>query len=178
MNESGGLAIAPTILEMRQQIEAARASGYIHLTPLQRQVAIEFATTGHTNRQIAADMGQPLPLIKGTLANPLVRAFIADLQAEIAQHKIINAAWVEQQVMEQWPRLTGEEEVYLVNKAGEQISAKKYHAPEIASILKHFSGNADQKKAGGVQVTINFGDLGVKPNAPQPVIIDVATGDE
>lgn len=166
---ASGLAVAPTLMEMRKNVELAREGGYVCLTPVQRQVAIEFATTGHTAKEIARKMGQPQSLVVGAIADPVVRAFIADLQAEIAQHKIINAAWVEQQILEQWPRLTGEEEVPLVNKAGEQILARKYHAPEVASILKHFSGNADQKKAGAVQVVINFGEMGVAA----PVIKDV-----
>lgn len=147
--------------------EKAREEGWVCLTPLDRAVAIEFATTGHTLKQIADDLQQPLASVKGSFNSPLVRAFIADLQNEIAAHKVINAAWVEQQVLAIWPQLVGEEAVALVNKAGEQVYAHKFHGPEVASILKHFSGNADQKKAGGVQVVINFGDMGV---TPKPVI--------
>lgn len=146
-------------------ISKARETGYISLTPIQRQVAIEFATTGHSVAQVALDIGQPASLVRAVFKDPVARAFIADLQAEIAQHKMINAAWVEQQVLEMWPKFAGEEDVHLINKSGEQILAKKFHAPEVASILKHFSGNNDQKKAGGVQVVINFGQMGVVQNA-------------
>lgn len=143
--------------------DEARKNGYTCLSPLERQVAIEFATTGHTLRQVAADLGQPLLEVRKAFGSPLVRAFIHDLQNEVAAHRVINAVWVEQQVLEQWPKFVGEEDVHLINKSGEQVTAKKFHGPEVASILKHFSGNADQKKAGGVQVQINFGDLGVSP---------------
>lgn len=146
-----------------RSVDLARANGYQCLTPLERAVAIEFATTGNTLKQVANTLSQPLHDVRKCFNDPVVRAFIHDLQAEIAQHKIINAAWVENQVMAIWPQLIGEEEVYLVNKSGEQISAKKFHGPEVASLLKHFSGNADQKKAGGVQVVINLGDMGVSP---------------
>lgn len=163
--------LQPTQYLASTPIDLARANGYQVLTPLERMVAIEFAVTGHTLRQIASDFQQPLPEVRRAFNNVITRAFITDLQAEIAQHKIVNATWVEQQVLDLWPQLTGEEDVALVNKAGEQVFAKKFHAPEVSSILKHFSGNADQKKAGGVQVVINFGDMGVKP------VIDV-TGAE
>lgn len=143
--------------------EQARADGFKCLSPVERAVAIEFAVTGHTLRQVAEDLQQPLATVKAVFGSPLVRAFIHDLQNEIAQHKIVNAAWVEQQVLKLWPQFTGEEEVNLVNKAGEQIEAKKFHAPEVASILKHFGGNKDQKAAGGISVVINFGDMGVQP---------------
>ena len=145
----------------RQPVETARADGFKCLSPLERTVAIEFATSGNTLKDIAFRLQQPLADVKRAFNDPITRAFISDLQAEIAAHKVINAAWVEQQVLAIWPQLTGEEEVYLVNKSGEQILARKFHGPEVASILKHFSGNADQKKAGGVHVQINFGDMGV-----------------
>lgn len=142
--------------------EQARADGFICLSPLERAVAIEFVTTGHTLKQIAADMDQPLAEVKRAFGSPITRAFIHDLQIEVAKHKIVNAAWVESQVLAVWPQLLGEEEVHVVNKCGDSLFVKKFHAPEVASILKHFSGNADQKKAGGVNVVINFGDMGVE----------------
>lgn len=148
--------------------DQAREQGYRCLSPLERAVAIEFVTTGHTLKQIAADMDQPLAAVKMAFGSPIVRAFIHDLQQEVAQHKIVNEAWVQEQVLAIWPQLIGEEEVHLVNKSGDQIKAKKFHGPEVASILKHFSGNKDQRKAGGVQVTINFESVGVGP--PKPVI--------
>lgn len=167
-------AVVPMVSSLLSVItvDQAREGGFVCLTPLERAVAIEFATTGHTLAQVAKDMGQPLGEVRRAFGSPIVRAFIADLQAEIAAHKIVNAAWVEQQVLKLWPQLIGEEEVNLVNKSGEQITAKKFHGPEVASIIKHFSGNGDQKKAGGVQVVINFGDMGVAPPMPQITIIE------
>lgn len=150
-------------------VDDARAQGYQCLNPIERAVAIEFATTGHTLRQVAQDLGHPISEVRKAFGSPLVRALIADIQNEVAQHKIINAAWVEQQVMEQWPKFIGEEEINTINKSGEEVTARKFHGPEVASILKHFSGNGDQKKAGGVQVQINFGDLGVGPS-PAPAV--------
>lgn len=158
-----------------RSVEDARENGYVCLTPLERQLAIEFCTSGNTIRAIAQQMQQPYSDVKKAFNDPVVRAFIHDLQLEIGQHKIINAAWVEQQVLAIWPQLIGEEPVNLVNKAGEQITARKFHGPEVASILKHFSGNSDQKKAGGVQVVINFADMGVGP--PKP-IIDVSGAED
>lgn len=147
--------------------DEARKEGFVCLNPIERAVAIEFATTGHTLRQVAHDLGQPLHEVRKAFNSPLVRAFIHDLQLEVAQHKIINAAWVEQQVMELWPQFIGEEDTALVNKDG-CFTGPKFHSAEVASILKHFSGNADQKKAGGVAVQINFGDMGVP--APRPTV--------
>lgn len=149
-------------------VEAARKDGYRCLGPIETAVAIEFAVTGATLSEVARSLGRPLAEVKKAFGNPIARAFIADLQAEIAQHKVVNAAWVEQQILRVWPQLIGEEEVNMINKSGDQVYAKKFHGPEVASILKHFSGNADQKKVGGVNVMINFEAMGVGP--PRPVI--------
>ena len=141
--------------------------------PLERQVAIEFATTGHTLKQVALDLKQPLSEVRRAFGNPIVRALITDLQNELAAHKIVNAAWVEQQILKLWPQLIGDEPVNLINKSGEEVSGRKFHGPEVASILKHFGGNKDQKAAGGVQVVINFGDMGIST----PVNVNVIEGE-
>lgn len=142
--------------------EEARKDGFRCLNPVDKAVAIEFATTGHSLRQVAQTLQMPLADVKKSFNNPIVRAFIHDLQLEVAAHKVINAAWVEQQIMELWPRFIGEEDTALVCKEG-SYTGRKFHSAEVASILKHFSGNADQKKTGGVQVMINFGDMGISP---------------
>lgn len=144
-------------------VAEAREQGYTCLGPIERAIAIEFATTGHTMAQVAKDLQQPIATVKAAFKSPIVRALISDLQDEMAAHKLINAAWVESQILAIWPKLIGEEEVALVNKSGEQIYAHKFHGPEVASILKHFGGNKDQKNAGGVHVQINFSDMGVSP---------------
>lgn len=145
-------------------VKTARENGYELLSPVEAQLAIEFVTSGCTLRALAKKTGQPFELVKRTFADPLVRAFISDMQKEVAQHQIINRAWVEQQILGLWPKFIGEEEVSIVlAKTGQEVSAKKFHAGEVAAMLKHFGGNEDQKKAGGVQVQINFGAMGVSP---------------
>ncbi len=172
-------AVAPlqTAVDIGVNIEKARADGWVALSAEQAKVAIEFVTSGMSIKQLASHLGMPAAEIKRHLATPLVRAFVSDLQTEVAKHKIINRAWVENQILELWPKLTGEEEVDVVNmKEGVSFKANKFHSAEIASIIKHFSGNEDQKKAGGVQVVINFGQMGVGKQ-PQP-IIDVSGAED
>lgn len=159
------------ILNGSKDVDFERANGYPGLGPLEQRVAIEFATSGHTLKQIAADLNQPLKEVTAAFNNPVTRALIRDIQEEFTKHKIINAAWVEQQVLELWPKFKGEEPVPLVGRDGESYERCKFHSAELTSILKHFGGNEDQKKAGGVKVVINFGDMGV---GPKPVIdVDV-----
>lgn len=164
-----------TLLPNSSLIESARANGYLALDPIHRNVAIEFVVSGQSIAALALSMGLTKNDVRKIINDPLTRAFIADLQAEVAQHKIINAAWVETQVLAVWPKLTGEEEVDIVGKDGSQIKAKKFHSAEVTSILKHFSGNADQKGLGGTQVIINFGDMGV---SREKVVVDVSGAED
>lgn len=157
----------PLVAYSRNVVEA-KESGYQCLSPLERQFALEFVVTGGTLRQMAEQFDIPLRQITIMYNDPVVRSFIADMQAEVLQHKLVNEAWVEGQIMKLWPQFIGEEPVAMVNKCGEAFEARKFHSTEVTSLLKHFGGNADQKKAGGVQVQINFGAMGVAP--PTPVI--------
>lgn len=163
-------SLAGQVLTLPQTTEQARRDGYRCLSPIDRAVAIEFATTGFTLARIARELGRDEADVKRSFSNPIVRAFIADLQEEIAMHKVINASWVEQQVLSIWPQLIGEEEVPVVTAKGETFQAKKFHSSEVASLLRHFSGNADQKKTGGVQVVINMADLGISQDAPKVAV--------
>jgi hypothetical protein len=142
---------------------AARADGFQCLSPVERQFAIEFVVSAGTLKAMAAQFGLPIPIIQRMYNDPVVRAFIADLQAEVLQHRLVNEQWVEGQIMRIWPQLVGEEPVALVDKCGNSFEAKKFHSTEVTSILKHFGGNTDQKKVGGVNVQINFGAMGVLP---------------
>ena len=141
----------------------AREDGFQCLSPVERQFAMEFVVSGATLKAMATQFTLPLKDITRMYNDPAVRAFISDLQAEVLQHRLVNEQWVEGQIMRIWPQLMGEEPVALVDKCGNSFEAKKFHATEVTSILKHFGGNNDQKKAGGVNVQINFGAMGVLP---------------
>ena len=155
-----------------RNVATAREEGFQCLTPLERQFALEFVVTGNTLKAMSEQFEMPLRDITRMYNDPVVRAFIADLQAEVLQHKLINEQWVENQIVSLWPKFIGEEAVNLVNKCGESFAAKKFHSTEVTSLLKHFGGNSDQKKAGGVMVQINFGAMGVNPPEVDAKVID------
>lgn len=155
-----------------RNVATARETGFECLTPLERQFSLEFVVSGCTLKALAEQFEMPIRDITRMYNDPVVRAFISDMQAEVLQHKLINEQWVEGQIMRIWPQLIGEEEVPLVDKSGAAFKAKKFHANEVTSLLKHFGGNQDQKKAGGVMVQINFGAMGVQP--PEVNVIDAS----
>jgi hypothetical protein len=152
-------------------VDDARRDGFVCLDPIERQFGMDFVVIGGSLKAIADHMEMPISVIKRMFNDPIVRAFIADLQAEVLQHRLINEQWVENQVMEVWPKLMGEETVPLIDKNGGNYLARKFHSAEVVSILKAFGGNKDQKAAGGVHISINFDAMGVSP-PPNVTIIE------
>lgn len=157
------------------RVTQAREEGYVNLTPFQRQFALEFVLSGTSLRKIARLMDLPQYAVQRMYNDPVTRAYIADLQKEVAAQRIINDQWIENQLLKNMPKLLGEEPVDIVTSKGTHVRKKKYHAPEIASLLKHFS--SQEQKSGqahggnGVNVQINLGDLMTSKQAPT-VIID------
>jgi len=161
------------------RVTQAREEGYIFLTPFQRQFAMEFVLTGTTLKKIARKMDLPYPIVMRMYNDPVTRAYISDLQKEVAAHRLINDQWIENQIMANLPKLLGEEPVDIVTSKGSHVKHKKYHGAEIVSLLKHFSAAGQEKLTagkGGVNVQINFGELGIAQEAPK-VTFDLGDDD-
>lgn len=148
------------------KVARAREEGYVNLTPYQRQFAMEFVLSGSTLKRIARLMEVPLPFVRRMYNDPVVRAYISDLQKEVAAQRLINDQWVENQILANMPKLLGEEPVDIVTSKGTHVKRKKYHGAELVSLFKHFGGGQESKQAGagGVNVQINFGDIVNPPN--------------
>lgn len=147
------------------KVAKARDEGYVSLTPFQRQFALEFVLSGSSLKKIARVMDLPRGAITRFYNDPVVRAYIADLQKEVAAQRLINDQWVENQLLAQMPKLLGEEAVDIVTSKGTHVKRKKYHAAELVSLFKHFGGGNESKQAtgSGVNVQINFGDILSQP---------------
>lgn len=143
-------------------VERERLSGFPSLDPVQRQVALDFVLSGSTLKAIAEERQCPLRTIQNMFGDPLLRAFIGELQKEYAAHKMLDGQWVEAQILKNLPKFEGEEAIPVVTREGEQVMRKKWHGKELVAIYKHFGGNPDQKKNGGVYVTIDFNRMGVR----------------
>lgn len=158
------------------RVTAAREEGYINLTPFQRQFAMEFVLTGTSLKKIARVMELPQAIVQRMYNDPIVRAYISDLQKEVAAHRLINDQWIENQIMRNMPKLLGEEPVDIVTSKGTHVKKKKYHGPELVSLFKHFSGQQEQaREKGQVNVQINFGAMGITELPPG---VTVTTGED
>lgn len=159
------------------RVTRARNEGFVNLTPYQRQFAMEFVLSGTSLRKIARLMDIPQPFVQRMYNDPIVRAYISDLQKEIAAHRLINDQWVENQIMKNLPKLEGEVPIDIVTSKGCHIKRKKYHGAELVALIKHF-GNTNQGGAagtGGVNVQINFGDI---LSQPPKVTINPGSGED
>jgi len=147
------------------RVTRARNEGFVNLTPYQRQFALEFVLSGASLKKIARVMELPRPMIQKMYNDPVTRAYITDLQKEVAAQRVINDQWVENQILQNMPKLLGEEPVDIVTSKGCHIKKRKYHAAELTSLFRHFGGGQESKQAGagGVNVQINFGDILSKP---------------
>ena len=147
------------------RVTQARNEGYVNLTPFQRQFAMEFVLSGTSLKKIARLMDIPQPFVQRMYNDPGVRAYISDMQKEVAAHRLINDQWIENQIMRNMPKLLGEEPVDIVTSKGSHVKQKKYHGAELVSLFKHFSSQ-ESKAPGtgnGVNVQINFSDILSKP---------------
>jgi hypothetical protein len=151
-------------------IERERLAGFPSLTAIQRHVALEFVLSGATLKALAEAMEFTLGDIRRMFGDPIVRAFISELQKEYAIHRLLTEQWVETQILKNLPKFEGEEPVPVVTRDGDEVMRRKFHGRELIALYKAFGGNADQKKSGGVHVTIDFGSMGV---AMPSTVIDV-----
>jgi hypothetical protein len=151
-------------------VERERLSGFPSLSPIQRQIALEFVLSGATLNALAKTLEFPLAQVQRMFGDPILRAFISELQKEFAVHRLLTEQWVEAQILKNLPKFEGDEPIPIVTREGEQVQRCKFHGKELVAIYKAFGGNADQKKNGGVHVTIDFNAMGVTRDAD---IIDV-----
>lgn len=77
------------------------------------------------------------------LRDPLMLAFINELQSHLNNRSVISKDFVNLQWLKLMPKLLGEEEVPMVDKDGCEFSAKKFHSTESVSLLKELSKATD-----------------------------------
>jgi hypothetical protein len=163
----------PVTFESRAAfVERERLAGFPSINPIQRQVALEFVLSGATLKALAQQLDYPLAQVQRMFGDPILRAFITELQKEFAAHRLLTEQWVESQILKNMPKFEGEEPIPVVTREGEQVLRNKFHGKELVAIYKAFGGNADQKKNGGVHVTIDFGRMGVSMDATAMIDVD------
>lgn len=108
------------------------------LTPEKRAFALVYVVN-YSHRDAAISVGLPANRGINLIRDPLVAAFIKDIQDKDLIPNLITEDFVRTHMVNLLPKLLGEEEVSLIDKEGEEFSAKKFHAADAVSLLKELA---------------------------------------
>lgn len=100
------------------------------------------------------------------LREPLLMAFINEMQSTLAERSIVNRDFVNVQWMKLLPKVMGDEEVAMVTKDGDPYMAQKFHAAEATRVLTELSKSTNfyadgSGQSAAVTVNVNLSAMGV-----------------
>lgn len=148
--------------ELDRAITRLRNNNWEGLEPAKRAFAMAYVQS-FSHHEAAVSIGKPSVGLK-YIRDPLVRAFISDIQEEYSKISLINKHLVEAKMLETLEKLEGKADVPMVTGQGATFSGKKFHSGETVSLLKEMarmSGMSDDPKGktSPVNIQINMGDL-------------------
>jgi hypothetical protein len=112
---------------------------------------------------------------KGTrlLKDPLVDAFILDLQKEMAARSIFTREWIELEQLEQYEKCNGTVEVPYVTRDGDMVMACNFQAGAANAALKNIMDTSGVTRgtleSGGVSINIDLSAFVGDPTPPNIV---------
>ncbi len=156
-------------------IERNRENGFEDLEDQKKAFCIKYVTNGYNHREAAEDVGiNPNRGIQ--LKNePLISAYIHDLQQQFLAESIVTKQVMDSKLDVLEDIAMGRVEIPLVTGAGDKIEAKKFH-PDLA--MKVYAEKVrlhkvveDAKGSGHVNVVINM--AGMIGDNPPPIDVEV-----
>lgn len=165
--------IDESLHESSKSVESLRKDNWARLDAKRKAFAYKYIETyDHCEAAKAAGFSRSAGL--GLLRDPLIVAFIDDLQQVMGERSIITRDFINVQWMKVLPKLMGEEEVMLgVDKDGMQQEGYKFHASEAVRAVTELSKSTNFYAGGSgnanVSVNINLAALGIEE---QGVTID------
>lgn len=160
-------------------IEREKELGFPKLDPQERAFAIEYINNGYDHCSAADKVGRSRNAGRKLLANPLVAAFIKNLQDSIWQESIITHHFIEMKYMELLDMAMGETEIRVITKDGvfEERITDISNAVKIVDKMSVMNGHSeipDKKGSGGVTVRIDMNAwLGSQPPEEERVGITI-----
>lgn len=145
-------------------IERNKANGWEDLEPKRKAFGMRYVTD-YNHRKAAEEAGFSPNSGLALTREPLLSAYIAELQESNFVTNIITEDFVRAQWLNMIPKLMGEEEVMLgVDNDGDQLSGMKFHPSEMGNVLKEMAKTTKiyedgSGQSGNVNVQINVGDL-------------------
>lgn len=155
----------------QQLVEQNRENGWQDLPTVHRAFALRYVED-YDHRAAAQEVGIPQDQALRVLRNPLVTAFVNDLQGEMQMQSVINADFVRMQWLKVMPKLMGEEPVPMVAGDGTPIVAPVFQSGAVVRMLTElgkstkFYANGSNQEGGGS--TINNNNVRININEMPP----------
>lgn len=150
--------------DMIALIERNKSNGWEDLDAKRKAFALRYVTD-YNHRRAAEESGFSPNSGLGLTREPLLSAFISELQQSNHITNVITEDFIRAQWMNMIPLLMGDVEMPMgVDKDGDQIYGQKFYPAELNNVLKEMAkttkvyedGSGD---GGNVNVQINMGDL-------------------
>jgi len=156
-------------------VERNRESGFLDLDDQRRAFCIEYVTNGYKHRDAAESVGFPAERGTRLKREPLVAAYIVDLQNKYLAESVVTKQTLDVHLDELEDIAMGRISIPIVTGSGEKIEAKKFHADLAMKIYAERSKlhgiSKDDSKHAAVNVTINMEGM----TGPAEVIIEGET---
>lgn len=153
------------LIDSSATIKELRKGGWEDLDNERKAFAYKYIES-YDHCEAAAAIGKKRGDGLKLLRDPLVCAFLSDLQEAMGERSIIKRDFINVQWLKLLPKLMGEEEVMLgVDKDGLQLEGYKFHSADATRALTELSKStnfyADGTGNGNVSININLAALGI-----------------
>lgn len=146
-----------------ERLDYNKSNNWPDLTAQQRVFGQEYSLIGSLKDAMeVAKVGRSKAL--HWLRDPILDAYVADLQAGYAKAKLITREFVELALLEQYEKANGEVDVPNVTKDGDIIMAPRWNGSVAVQVLREMKPLAGMHKetgvdGHGVSVHINLNDF-------------------
>lgn len=155
---------------LKNLIDHNRRNDWPDILDMERMFCYEYIANGHSlaGAAKAAKMSRANGL--KALRKPLVHACIQDMISTMGSRKIMDAEFIETQMLELYDIAMGNIETKCVDRDGEVYSGLIHNLPVAAKLLTEMAKTTkiyeDGSAQGGtVNIGINMGALGISPSA-------------
>lgn len=161
-------------LDCNELIARNRENGWPDIEPQHKGFALKYVEQ-YSIKDAASAVGIGVAKAKELLRQPLVMAYLNDIQDTLAQRSIINRDFINIQWLKLLPKVMGEEEIPIVDvKNGIAFSAKEFNANAAAKVLTELSKSTNfyaDGSGGTASVTVNIDLSALGINSPTEKVI-------
>lgn len=162
-------------------VEHNRLNGWPDVPAQAKVFAHEYSVAGNLYDACRA-VGIGYPKGSRLLRDPLVTAFVADLQKDLSKDTLFRREFIELTMLETLEQVNGDVDVPTVTRDGEQAFGRMFNANAKIALIKEMKTIIGMDKpqgvgGNGVTVNIDFNSFGYEKSLDTRVTIDGATGE-